>query len=80
MLFKTIELLEKLIDNQTNIIPKIGSNNNNKISINVFLNEKCKNAMNISDFIENIKVSMADLETNENGFVKGISNIFKTSY
>tara|TARA_B100001057_G_C22802912_1_gene932255 strand:+ start:417 stop:1511 length:1095 start_codon:yes stop_codon:yes gene_type:complete len=74
---KQSELLEKLIDNQKNIIPKIGSNNNNSIAINVFLNEKCKNAMNISDFIETIKVSMADLEyTNENGFVKGISNIF----
>jgi len=74
---KQSELLEKLIDNQKSIIPKIGSNNNNSIAINVFLNEKCKNAMNISDFIETIKVSMAELEyTNENGFVKGISNIF----
>ena len=74
---KQSELLEKLIDNQKNIIPKIGNNNNNRIAINVFLNEQCKNAMNISDFIETIKVSMADLEyTNENGFVKGISNIF----
>ena len=51
--------------------------NNNKISINVFLNEHCKNAMNLTDFVENIKVSLEDLEyTNQHGYAKGISNIF----
>ena len=34
------------------IIPKIGNNNNNRFNINVFLNEKCKNAVNMTDFIE----------------------------
>ena len=50
---------------------------NNKISINVFLNETCKNAMNLKDFIDNLKVSLDDLEyTKDHGYVKGISNIF----
>ena len=71
------DLIEKLIDHQKEIIPKIGNNNNNKISINVFLNEHCKNAMNLTDFVDNIKVSIEDLEyTNQHGYAKGISNIF----
>ena len=49
-LSKQGDLIEKLIENQKEMIPKIGNNNNNKISINVFLNEHCKNAMNLTDF------------------------------
>ena len=71
------ELIKGLIDSQKEMIPKLGNNNNNKISINVFLNEHCKNAMNLTDFINGIKVSLEDLEyTNEHGYVKGVSNIF----
>ena len=70
-------LIEKLIDNQKNMIPKLGSNNNNKISVNVFLKEYCKDAMNLTDFVRNIKISLEDLQyTNQHGYVKGISNIF----
>ena len=43
----------------------------------MFLNEKCKNAMNIEDFVEKIKLTLEDLQfTKENGYAKGISNIF----
>ena len=53
------------------------SNNNNQLNINMFLNEKCKNAMNLEDFVEKIKLTLEDLNfTKENGYVKGISNIF----
>ena len=61
------------------MIPKIGNttNINQKISINVFLNEHCKNALNFKDFIETINVSLEDvLKTKEIGYSKGISNIF----
>jgi hypothetical protein len=59
------------------MIPRLGNNNNNKISINVFLNEHCKEAISLKDFISNIKISLDDLKyTNEHGYVKGISNIF----
>ena len=76
-LSKQGDLIEKLINNQNDMIPKMGNNNNNKISINVFLNEHCKNAINLTDFVDNIKVSLQDLEyTNQHGYVKGISNIF----
>ena len=54
----------------------ITTNNNQKFNINVFLNEQCKDAMNLSDFIKNITVSREDLENNARlGFVDGFSKI-----
>ena len=51
--------------------------NNNKISINVFLNTHCKNAINWSEFVKDIQVSLEDLTyTTKHGYVEGISNIF----
>ena len=50
---------------------------NNQFNINMFLNEKCKNAMNLEDFVEKIKLSLDDLQyTNKNGYTDGITNIF----
>ena len=50
---------------------------NNNFNINMFLNEKCKNAMNLEDFVEKIKLTLEDLQfTKEIGYAKGISNIF----
>ena len=74
---ETIELLKKSIDTNTKMMPKIGNNNNNTISINFFLNETCKNAMNLTDFIDQLQVSLEDLSySKDNGFVKGVTNIF----
>jgi hypothetical protein len=59
----------------SNIIPKIG-NNNNSISINVFLNEHCKDAINFSDFMKNISITPKDvIQTTEIGYIEGISTI-----
>ena len=75
---KQESILEKLVNSQKEMIPCLGNNNNNKISINIFLNEKCKDAMNLTDFVNNIKISLEDLQyTNQHGYVKGISNIFQ---
>lgn len=50
---------------------------NNKFNINFFLNEQCKDAENMSDFIKRIVVSRDDLENNAQlGFVNGITKIF----
>ena len=50
---------------------------NQKMTINVFLNEECKNAMNLTDFVDQFKVSLEDLQyTRDNGFAQGITNIF----
>ena len=74
-LMKTIADLAKN-NNSTNQTVN-GNVNNNKFNINLFLNEKCKDAMNFSDFIKNITVSNEDLENNAIlGFANGISKIF----
>ena len=65
----------------TELIPKIGNNNNNntinnnqKFNINVFLNEKCKDAINMTDFIKSIQVSIEQLDfTKNNGLANGLS-------
>ena len=66
----------------TELIPRIGNNNttttvNNQINIQMFLNEECKDALNLTDFIDTLKLDSADLaSTRENGYVVGIANIF----
>ena len=57
------------IENQT-------INNNQKFNLNFFLNEQCKDAINMSDFIENMDLNLEDLtETGRLGYVGGISRI-----
>ena len=53
------------------------TNSNNKaFNLNFFLNETCKDAMNIMDFVDSIKLQLSDLEkVGEIGYVEGISNI-----
>ena len=59
------------IENQTNI-----NNNNQKFNLNFFLNEQCKDAINMSDFLENMELDLEDLtETGRLGYVGGISRI-----
>jgi len=62
------------------LIPKVGntinSNNKQKFNINVFLNEKCKDAISMDEFIDKIEISMKNLLiTKEKGQTQGISNI-----
>jgi hypothetical protein len=74
-------LTNKIVDicktGQTNNISNSNIHSNNKtFNLQFFLNDTCKNAMNISDFIESIQVQLADLEnTGKNGFVEGISTV-----
>ena len=52
-------------------------NNNNTFNLHFFLNERCKNALNIREFVESIQVQLQDLEnTGRIGYVEGISKIF----
>jgi hypothetical protein len=51
--------------------------NNNSFNLNVFLNETCKDAMNIMEFVDQLQVSVKDLEeTGRLGYAEGISKIF----
>lgn len=61
------------------MLPNIGSNNttiNNRFNLQIFLNERCKDAINLSEFVETLQLGLADLaETRQNGYVSGISSI-----
>ena len=60
----------------SNVNNTINNVSNQQFNMNVFLNETCKDAMNMSEFIENLQVSMEDMEkTGELGFAKGMSRI-----
>ena len=78
---------QKLILEQNKQIIELSSKNNTNITntnchnktfnLQVFLNEKCKDALNITDFVNSLNLSLTDLENvGENGFVDGISKIF----
>jgi hypothetical protein len=59
----------------TNIQNTINSNNKT-FNLNVFLNEHCKDAMNIMDFVDSLKIQLSDLENvGKVGYVNGISDI-----
>jgi len=52
------------------------NSHNKTFNLNVFLNETCKDAMNITDFIDSLKLQLSDLESvGRLGYVEGISNI-----
>ena len=72
------EIINKLIEREpTTINNNTVNNNHQKFNLNFFLNETCKDAMNIQEFIENIKITFEDLLTIGNsGFVNGLSDIF----
>ena len=76
-----IDELKKKDEIMLEIVNKIGNTtnnttNNNQFNINMFLNETCKNAINLSDFIERIEISHDDLENNAQlGFVNGMTKI-----
>ena len=51
-------------------------NNNKTFNLNVFLNEQCKDAMNLTDFVDSLQFQLSDLEKiGELGYVAGLSNI-----
>lgn len=67
------------ITNTTNT--NTNSNNTNNVkqnfNVNVFLNENCKDAISLNDFVKKIEVSVNDLLfSKEKGLIKGISNLF----
>ena len=62
--------------NMTNNTINTINSNNNTFNMNLFLNEKCKDAMNMKDFVNSIQLNLTDLENVErDGYVKGMSNI-----
>tara|TARA_B100001093_G_C26757783_1_gene984229 strand:- start:100 stop:1221 length:1122 start_codon:yes stop_codon:yes gene_type:complete len=89
LLFKQFESMQnqmqeqqKIMHNQiSELIPRVGNNNtiNNKqkFNINIFLNEQCKDAITMEEFINKIEITLGNLlVTKEKGLCEGVSNIF----
>ena len=88
LISENIELKEIMIEQNKQIfelVNKVGNNTtnnttnntiNNKFNLTVFLNEDCKDAVNIEDFIDSLQIQLKDLEnTKEQGLVQSISDI-----
>jgi hypothetical protein len=79
------EQIKEQHEQMITIIPKIGNttNNNNttnnttnNFNLNVFLNEHCKDALNITDFIDSLKITLEDLLFSKtNGISRGITDV-----
>ena len=76
------ELQKQLVDVcknkniNTNINSNNSNNNNNTFNLQFFLNEQCKDAMNISDFANSFDLQLSDLESvGELGYVEGITKL-----
>ena len=70
------KLLEVAKEGKT-INTNCNNNSNNKFNLNFFLNEQCKNAMNIADFVNNMVLTVEDLKnTGDLGYIDGITKIF----
>lgn len=82
---KQSEQINELTTILKDVVPKIGNNVtnnkiivNNKMTINMYLNEQCKDAMNLTDFLEQLRITEDDLQyTRKNGYIKGMTNIFE---
>jgi len=71
-----LEIIKNGTNNNSNNTINQNNCNNKTFNLQVFLNETCKDAMNLSEFIDNIKLQLSDLESiGKLGYVEGISNI-----
>ena len=77
MMLEQSTMMMEVIKNGTYNNNTISTNSHNKaFNLQFFLNETCKDAMNITDFVESIKLQVSDLENvAEVGYIEGISNI-----
>jgi hypothetical protein len=72
-----LEIVKNGSNNTNTTINNTHTNSHNKaFNLNFFLNETCKNAMNITEFVDSIKLQLSDfINVGEVGFIEGISNI-----
>ena len=69
-------MMLKVIENGTHNTYNTNNSNNKTFNLQVFLNETCKDAMNIMDFVNSMEIDLDDLEkVGELGYVNGMTNI-----
>jgi hypothetical protein len=85
MLLKNQEVMEKMMEmipnmgNITNTNSHNNTTNNNQFNIQMFLNNHCKNAMNLTDFIDSLPITAETYDSNiDNGLTNTIANMFTT--
>jgi hypothetical protein len=70
------DLHKQLLEAVKNCNNTVVNNNNKTFNLQVFLNEQCKDAMNLMEFVDSFKLQFADLEqVGEIGYVEGLTNI-----
>ena len=76
-----MKVIENAPSNNTNHSHNTTTNSHNKsFNLQFFLNETCKDAMNIMDFVDSIQLQLSDLEkVGEIGYVEGISKIITSN-
>ena len=85
-LVKNSEEMMKLIKEQHLVVPNqvinntnntnCNNTNNNTFNLNIFLNEKCKDALNMSEFIDTLKITIEDLLFSKtNGISRGVTDV-----
>ena len=73
-------MMMKVIENGTHNTTNNTNSHNKSFNLQFFLNETCKDAMNIMDFVDSIKLQLSDLENvGKVGYVEGISNIITSN-
>jgi len=76
---KTAELQQQLVDavkNNTSIVTNNITNNNQRFNLNFFLNDTCKDAMSITDFLGSMNVNFNELEyIGNHGYVNGMTKM-----
>jgi len=77
---KQPEMIEELINKNNELMEKLlevsGEKTTNNFSLNVFLNETCKDALNISDFIASLQIHLSDLNyLKDSGYSEGLASI-----
>jgi hypothetical protein len=71
-----LEIVKNGVMNNSHNTTTTTNSHNKAFNLNFFLNETCKNAMNITDFVDSIKLQLSDLiDVGELGYVEGISKI-----
>ena len=70
-------IMMKVLENgTTNNSHNVTNSHNKAFNLNFFLNETCKDAMNIGEFVDSLKLQLPDLEkVGEKGYIEGISSI-----
>lgn len=71
-----VETLKTIKGNSMGSHNNINSNNTNNITVNMYLNDHCKDAMFLDDFVNQIKLKLADVMQGEMPVENAISNVF----